>query len=176
MRTVFSIICQRRYFPVYLLSVLVLLANCKGDDNGPTPSDDLTAQQKRAQDLVGTWASVDTGITTDANDIEDAAQQELEALTMIFGVNNNTDFTPGSFSSAGAATYFDADAQAEWSWAGMDSTNVSDVELSAVAPVATFTIEPGFTENSMTISFDFDGASTGRFAGIGQYSIQMTKQ
>ncbi|WKN40460.1 hypothetical protein [Tunicatimonas pelagia] len=175
MRTVFSTLFQSRYFPAYLLSALVVLASCKGDDGGdnPTPND-LTAQQERARDLVGTWASNNDNITA-PTDTEDAAQQELQALTMTFAVNNNTDLAPGSFSSEGADTYFSDGSGATWAWTSNDSTNVSDVTLNAVSPVAAFSIS-NFDGSTMTIRFDFEGASTGRFAGIGEYTIQMTKQ
>ncbi|MEM8967993.1 MAG: hypothetical protein AAGE93_16360 [Bacteroidota bacterium] len=175
MRTLFSTMFLSRYFPIYLLSVLVLSASCKSDDGGdnPTPDAELTARQQRAQALTGTWVS--SQVAESPGDTEDAALQELQALSMTFGVSNSTDLAPGSFSASGADTYFSAGGGATWAWANTDSTNVSDVNLNAVAPVAAFNIT-SFDGSTMTIAFDFQGASTGRVAGLGEYRIQMTKQ
>ncbi|MEM9673056.1 MAG: hypothetical protein ACFB15_17600 [Cyclobacteriaceae bacterium] len=171
-----SRIFHYRYFSLAALVALTVLVSCDGgDDPDPTPDASLSAKQERAQALVGTWESSDNGIDV-PDDTEDGPRQELEAITMTFGVNNNTDLAPGSFSASGADTYFNAGSNATWAWANVtDSTNVSDVTLNTVAPVAAFTIS-SFNGNTMTITFDFEGASTGRLAGIGEYTVQMTKQ
>ncbi|MEM6845192.1 MAG: hypothetical protein AAF944_15315 [Bacteroidota bacterium] len=174
MRTLFSIMFLSRHFPVYLLSVLVLLASCKSDDGGGGDGDDdpeLTAQQERAQALSGTWAS--SQVAESPGDTEDAALQELNSLQFTFGINQAA-LTPSTFSASGADTYFNAGSGASWAWTNADPDDDA-VTLNTVAPVATFDIT-SFDGSTMTISFDFQGASTGRFAGIGSYRIQMTKQ
>ncbi len=173
MRTVFSIICQRRYFPVYVLSVLVVLASCKSDDGGGGGDDspELNAQQERAQALAGTWVS--NQVAESPGDTEDAAIQELNSLQFVFGVNQTT-LAPTTFSASGADTYFSSGSGASWGWASADP-NDDAITLSAVAPVAAFEIT-SFDGSTMTISFDFEGASTGRIAGLGTYRVQLTKQ
>jgi len=173
MRTVFSIFCRQRNFPVYLLSILVIVASCKNDDGGGGGDDspELNAQQERAQTLAGTWAS--TQVAESPGDAEDAAIQELNNLQMEFGVNQTT-LAPTTFNATGADTYFNAGSGASWAWANADPDN-NAVTLNAVTPVSAFDIT-SFDGNTMTISFDFEGASTGRLAGIGTYRVQLTKQ
>ncbi|MGB3588781.1 MAG: hypothetical protein WBA23_19705 [Tunicatimonas sp.] len=171
MRTVFSIICQRRYFPVYLLSVLVVLASCKNDDGGGDNSPELNAQQERAQALAGTWVS--SQVAESPGDTEDAAIQELNSLQLVFGVNQTT-LAPTTFSASGADTYFNSGSGASWGWGNADPDDDA-ITLSAVAPVAAFDIT-SFDGSTMTISFNFEGASTGRIAGLGAYRVQLTKQ
>ena len=174
MRTLFSTIFQSRYLSALLLVAIVVLASCKKDDPDPTPEpDDLTAQQERAQALEGTWASTDDNISA-PEDTEDAALQELQALTMTFGVTNSTDLAPGSFSAAGAPTYFSAGSGATWAWANADPDDDA-ITLNAVGPVSAFSIT-AFDGSTMTIVFDFEGPATGRVEGVGEYTVQMTKQ
>lgn len=170
----FSKIFHYRYFSLVALVALIALVSCGGNDDDPTPEPTLSAKQERAQALAGTWESSDDNINV-PGDTEDGPRQELEALTMTFGVNNSTDLAPGSFSATGADTYFNAGDNATWAWALADSANVSEIALNAVAPVSAFTIS-SFNENTMTITFDFEGAVTGRYAGIGEYTVRMEKQ
>ncbi|MEQ9438192.1 MAG: hypothetical protein RIG62_04060 [Cyclobacteriaceae bacterium] len=173
MSTTFSMIFQGRYLSLCVLVALALLAGCKGDDNGGGGDDDpdLTAQQQRAELMSGIWLSTEVLETPD--DTEDAAMQELESLQMTFGVNQD-DLKPTTFASTGAPTYFNAGSGATWKWTN-DDPDVAEVMLSAVSPVDAFTIT-AFTNTTMTISFDFEGAATGRVEGIGTYRVQLTKQ
>jgi hypothetical protein len=168
----FSKIFQYRYssLGMFVILILAVLASCGGGDDNPTPTPDpLTAQQERAQAMAGTWNSSE--VRTVPDDIEDAARQELEALSFTFNVNQ--DQNPTTFSASGAPTYFNTGSGASWAWA--DATTVEDVNLSAVSPVSSFTIDE-FTATSMTISFTFEGPSTSRLEGLGTYTIVLAKQ
>ena len=165
----FSKIFRYRYFSFGMFVALAVLASCGGGDDNPTPTDPtLTAQQERAQAMAGTWNSSE--VSTVPGDTEDAAKQELEVLSLTFSVNS--DQNPTTFSSSGAPTYFNAGSGASWAWA--DATTVEDVNLSAVSPVSSFTID-SFSANSMTISFTFDGPSTSRVEGLGTYTVVLSK-
>nr|WKN39464.1 hypothetical protein K4G66_12255 [Tunicatimonas sp. TK19036] len=168
----FSRIFQNRYFSVCVLAALVFLASCKGDDNGGGNEPELTAQQERTRDMAGTWMSSEVLETPD--DTEDAAMQELEALQMTFGVNQD-ELTPTTFGSEGAPTYFTvaSGASATWSWA--NTSTLAEVNLTGVSPVSSFSIT-AFDGTTMTISFTFNGPSTSRVEGIGTYRVQLTKQ
>lgn len=166
----FSKIFSYRYLSLGVLVALVALASCGGGDDNPNPTPDptLTAQQERAQAMAGTWTSSE--VRTVPDDTEDAARQELDALTLTFGVDQ--DQNPTTFSASGAPTYFNAGSGASWAWA--DATTVENVNLSTVSPVSSFTID-AFSATSMTVSFNFEGPSTSRVEGLGNYTVVLTK-
>lgn len=144
-----------------LISLPVLLVNCKKDDAAP-----LNDQQMTTKKLTATWGStvVESSPVT-------GADGTLKDVIFTFTATGN--FQPAMFTATGAPDYFRSSAGSTWSWG--DTGPTTKILLTNVLPVQEFSIEE-LTEKNLTISFEFSGPVGGRTQGIGEYRLRMTRQ
>ena len=159
---------MRKIFHLFAFAAaiaLIFLVSC-GDDDEPEP----TAQEKRAEELSGTWSQSTTELTPEGVD-----PTILDNLTMTFNVQ---DKQPSTFSASGAPDLFTTSGSSTWAFSG---SNVDVIVLTDVGDgVPSLTIS-GFTTSQMTVAFKYTTPagrleSNERVMSLdGDYRLTMTK-
>ncbi len=151
---------MKRYLNILLLSVFIIVG-CEDDNIVKHP---FTEQQIAAKNLAGDWGAA-FGIV--APDIESA--DALRGLNLLFTVDKEGN--PDKFYSSGALSVF-GNKVGGWKWANESTT--TDVILTEVGPITSFTIS--YSDNIDTITLLFSATnSSGRVKAIGDYEISFRR-
>lgn len=148
-------------YTTLLLVIALMATGCTEDE---LATHEFTKQQIAAKNLAGDWGAA---YNIEAPDVESA--DALRNLTMLFTVDENGN--PDKFLSDGSLSTF-GNKTGNWAWA--DGNSTSDVVLSEVGPITTFSIS--YSDNIDTITILFNAVNaTGRVASVGNYEVSFQR-
>ena len=145
--------------PIFIISFFFLVA-CPHNDNNP----ELTALQKKAVSLTGTWSNASN--VSVPNGVDGTV---LDQLTLTF--NSDTDHNPTSFSASGASDFLLSQSSSTWSLSGSD---LNLINLTGVSPVSQLSIM-NLTDTELTIKFTYMTPSARAEKLDGDYQVTLSR-
>lgn len=139
------------------VTLLLMSTSCKDDVS-------LTAQQEAAKLLNGTWGSAQVLSAPVAG-----ATGTLSNLVLTFNISN--DLQPSTFAATGAPEYFPGGTT--WTWT--NAASAASILLDGNLPVTSITLDE-LTATALQVSFSLNGPIGGRTHGVGEYTMEFTKQ
>ncbi len=153
---------MRGYTILLFLIALVVVAGC--EENEPVPHS-FTEQQIAAKNLAGDWGNA---TVIQSPDLESA--DAVRGLTMLFTVD--AEGNPNKFYSDGSLSTF-GNKEGTWDWASSSTT--SEVVLTEIGPITSFTIN--YFDNIDLITIQFEAVNSGgRIGSVGGYEVSFQRQ
>lgn len=148
-------------YTILLLAIASFAMSCTEDK---LSVHEFTDQQIAAKNLAGDWGAAFNIV---APDIESA--DAIRLLTLLFTVDEEGN--PDKFLSDGSLSTF-GNKTGSWAWANSDTT--TDVVLTEVGPITSFTISYSDNIDTITILFNAVNAA-GRGDAIGSYQVSFQR-
>ncbi len=150
-----------KYTFILFAIVLIAVAGCKENE---VVEHHFTEQQIAAKNLAGDWGKA---TVIQSPDLESA--DAVRGLTMLLTVDEEGN--PDKFLSDGSVSTF-GNKEGAWDWA--NGTTTTDVVLTEIGPISSFSIS--YTDNIDLITIYFEAVNAGgRIGSVGGYEVSFQR-